>query len=920
MPTYEFSVPGVTCSICTGTIDNTLDVARKEKKLYPAIRSVNIDLTHEPPRAFVEVDETLQDTCQMHFLSELPHDLHAFKGSYLLVNSQLYYVLPNAATETVRLNNPQQFLTELSRIRQGDASNLELSAEQEQQLITCNGHYNRLGAEAVKANINSLIDDIGFEFTPVLPTKIEVRNHICKGIVGLITGSLMLGLCISGLGLPLVVTYILGFIGTALTFYLGKETYLEAFKKLKVKQLTMHSLFSVSTLTALGISFASFFVPWLPMMFDTALLIFGFIHIGKAYEKSTKRSINRASSYRALAPAKILTRLAEGHFEEKLIHNIKAETIIRVKRGQVIGLDGHYLPEEKSEKCTTIINPYSGSTIPQVIQPGAMILAGSIVPQDLDFIDLVVSAPEEESYLATLEKQSKAARAGKAPLETFAAKVLQWFVPIVLGLALVSALVIGFLFTPLTALQVAATILASACPCTLGLIIPLAIKVGFIKANTEGVQFASSESLQAAEKVNAVVVDITGTLTTGEIQVTSGLEEKPATNLSLKMLDHLAAIEQFSEHPFASAIRRYVHDKLKRPVAFAPPVTLQEKLHSGLIATINHKTYIVGNKDLMQEQGFSAADLEAAEIADHEAEHVVYLSCDGKIQGCILLSDPLRKEAPEVLRALQDQGKEIHICTGVSQKTAELYVRQLERLGVKPIPKQHIIGNCLPDSENEEAITKTAHIKRLKAQGFTVGMIGDGLNDSPAFDNSHFKIAIESGIHHQITQGKADAVILKVNNQLSLRSILSIFTIANQTVKNIKQNLAISLSYNLLTALTIGGLLIGLGFILNPALGAALMFFQSALILTNVQRFKSQKLAYSNDPHWESSNRQIRRNLSSLLPRLATQKTQDDFSICYKSHAAKTVFSTKLFQQNRPFRESVQKITVPLLSNHLDLR
>src|SRR5579872_2279620 len=236
MSIYEYSVPDVTCSLCTNTIDNAIENIREQKKLHPAIRSVNIDLFFEPPRAFVDIEEEYEGE-----LAKLALDFDSEKG-------------------------------------------IEKQAK-----------------EVVKTEINRLLEEecVIYPFTDVVPVEIEIRKHFIKGILSLICGSLILGLSISGLGLPMFAMWGLGFFSTALTLFLGKETYQGAYKKLKAKELTMHSLFSISTFIALSVSIASFFFRSIPMMFDAALLIFGFVHIGEAYKKSTKQNVQRAHSYRA---------------------------------------------------------------------------------------------------------------------------------------------------------------------------------------------------------------------------------------------------------------------------------------------------------------------------------------------------------------------------------------------------------------------------------------------------------------------------------------------------------------------------------------------------------------------------------------------------------------------------------------------
>ncbi len=935
MPIFEYSMPDVVCSACTGTVDGYIELARKNKTLNPAIRAVNIDLTDEPPRAYIEVDEKMKKPCQLHFLPAMPKpkELAQFKDCYILINQQLYYVSYSGSTEPVNINDGEQFAKKLNELPQDEKADcLTLSLEVEKQLITDDGGFARLGWKAIQTELDETMEGSfsfllsetpefqmrkhlikgSFSFLPSETAESQMRKHLIKGIIGLLTGSIMLGLCLSGVGLPMAAIYILGLASTALTAYLGKETFKEAFKKLKKKQFTMHTLFSISTLMALGVSIASFFVPALPMMFDTALLIFGFFHIGKAYEKSIKRHLKHASSYRSLAPTQILARSpGEIAFQKKLIHEIQPKDLIRVQADEVIGLDCIYAPPNNAGRSIALIDPYKGSNLPQTIQAKKKIRAGCRVPKDTDFIELEVTATEEDSYLNLLEKRSHANRDKKAPLETFASKLLQYFVPTVLVLAALSAIVIGILFTPLTAVQIAATILASACPCTLGLIIPLAVKIAYTKAVTQGVEFANRQALQAADDVDTVVFDVHGTLTKGEVRVIDSVQpDKQATNLSPRMLDYLAAIERESKstHPIASAIQHYIHKVLKRPQEFGPEVKIEENLHSGIVATIRGETFIVGNKDLLIEREyFTKEEILAAEIPGHEAEHVIYLARltpgnDKKIEGCILLTDPLRKEAVEVVRKLQDEGKRVCLCTGAGRATAEKYAL---KLGI-PTDEDHFAFNCEPDSEEGDikANSKTAFIDRQIKLGRNPAMVGDGLNDSRAFERCKFSIAIESATRRpaaeqeaeassedqisNLIESKAGAVIRKTKTHLSLYSILSAFSISRQTVRAIKRNLALSLSYNVLTTLAIVGLLVGIGFVLNPAIGAALMFIQSAFILTSLRRLKKEKLTYANDPILleqeetlgESSTLQLKR----VLPAMRQEaKPSDDMRVKYES-------------------------------------
>ena len=656
---------------------------------------------------------------------------------------------------------------------------------------------------------------IDLQAKKAIRSKKAIRQYWINGALGVIAGVAVVCFCIWGMGLPLIAMYLVGVASSALTLYFGKETYKQAYTQLtKTKSLTMDTLFAVSTLLAIGVSCAGFIVPWLPMMFDAALLILGFKNIGKAIQESAKQSLTE-KSFQSYAPAQVVVEKAPGILKKMLVKHLWPGNIILVYSGETIPVDGVCLSENASVYNTIV----TGRTIPQPIPKNFNLYAGSVVPADVKYIKIRVTDREADSYLALLDKRTKQAELEKAPLETSATKVLQYFVPLVFAIAIVSAIAVGFFLSPVAAIQCGIAVLVSACPCAMGLITPYAIKVGIEKALDHGVSFKSGKSIEAAAEVDTIVFDLNGTLTTGVPKVIKSTVPK-------EMLQYLVKMESESTHPIAQAICDFAKKQQYAAMEYKS-FTCDKSHHAGIAATIDNKNFIVGNRKMMQAHQINT-DAYDNKLAKENAEHIIYFAKENKIVGYVLLEDPLREDAIETVKELHRQGKQIHICTGADVETAKKYAVKLD------IPEEYVKGNYLGESKDPAANTKTNYIRSLK--GRRVCMIGDAGNDATAVAACDFGIAIKSAAGNKITQDKAGATI----NQDSLWAIVNAFVIAKQTISNIKQNLAISISYNLLAMIAFSGLLVAVGFAVNPVIGAFLMIIQTGLILANVKRFKRQ--------------------------------------------------------------------------------
>lgn len=657
------------------------------------------------------------------------------------------------------------------------------------------------------------------ELNKRIRTKKIIRRHWVKGFVGVVTGIAILALSVSGVGIPFLGMALLGGISTLLTLYFGKETYQQAASSLvNAKSLSMDSLFSVSTLLALAVSCAHFFVPGLPMLFDAALLILGFKNVGKAIEESVKQQITK-KSFRSYAPSSIEAEISPLLRREIPVKNIRPGNIIYVKKGQTVPVDGVCLSENKTIYNTIV----TGRTVPQYVTTNHVIYAGCVVPDNVEYIKIRVTDHERNSYLALLDKRIKAAEQDKSVIELAAERSLKYFIPIVFGIAILSAIFVSAFLTPVAAIQCAISVLVSACPCTLGLVTPLAIKTGIAKAADHGVSFKNGNSIQAASDIDTIVFDLNGTLTTGVLKVTK-------SKLPSDVFQHLAYMESESSHPFGQAIYKLSTEQKYVPRDFKE-CKIDRSHHSGVSADIDGDNFVVGNSELMDVHEIKTHEYDE-ELKKENAEHVIYVAKNKKVIGYILLEDPLRDDAIATITELRKMNKKIHLCTGADFLTTKKYADKLN------IPVENIRSKCVGESKDDSANTKSKYIRELIAQGRRVAMIGDSGNDASAVATSHFGVAVASASAHRGTQENAGAVI----NQNSLWAVVNAFSIAKQTVSNIRQNLWISIGYNLTTMIAFSGLLVAVGFAVNPALGAALMVLQTAFILMNVERFKRQSV------------------------------------------------------------------------------
>lgn len=677
--------------------------------------------------------------------------------------------------------------------------------------------------EEVKKKFIDDVESIGQRCFEEIKPPI-VWQHWVKGAVGILVGAGLLAFSLLTGGIPLAAMIALGAVSTLLSLYLGKESLLVAFQKAKEKTITMDTLFSISSLMAIGVSIAAFMVPGWPFMPLAALFIFGFRHLGKGIEEDTKLTIvNTTFSARARRQIRV-----EGSREDVQLENVKPGQIIVVQAGHVIPLDGTLL----SDNAALHDDIVTGEIDIKYPKKDAPVLAGMRVAPEGREVRILVTKNEAESYLAYLDKQVKQSDLAetKSKNKTFADKIMKYFVPVVIGVAIVAAIAAAIFVAPLAAVQCAAAILVSVCPCTFGLIMPLSGGIGVRKGMRYGVQFKDASVIEQAANIKKIAFDLNGTLTDeSRLQVVS-------STVPESLLPYFASLEATQQKKVASAISQFINKKGVLE-AKSEIKNLDSSQHSGVSGVINDEAYLVGDESFMKAHQIA---IPSEKVVDQpKLGQVIYFARGNKIEGHMVMECPLKPDASRVLNQCRQMGYDIYLVTGSAKEKAERYAKELG------IPPKNIRANC--DSK-----VKAEEIRKLGNEH--VAMVGDAANDALALKASQFGIAIKSMISDRKTLQEASAVI----HDASLQPIVSTFAIAKQTTRNMKQNMIFSLAYNSLALILFGVVLVAIGFAINPALGALLMVVQAGIIMMNCRRLQSQSLpSYQLSPTKSSTTNSL---------------------------------------------------------------
>ncbi len=607
---------------------------------------------------------------------------------------------------------------------------------------------------------------------------------------------------------------------TPVVLWLGKDFFINAWKQAKHRSANMDTLVALSTGIAYIFSvFNMLFMDFwhqrglhAHVYFEAAAVIVAFILLGKLLEEKAKGNTSSAiKKLMGLQPKTVIVIEADGTERQKAIEDVNAGDIILVKPGEKIAVDGMVV----SGNSYVDESMLSGEPVPVLKKENEKVFAGTINQKgSFQFKAVKVG---KETMLAQIIKMVQDAQGSKAPVQKLVDKIAGIFVPVVISIAILTFILWYFLGGDngvVQGLLAAVTVLVIACPCALGLATPTAIMVGVGKGAENGILIKDAESLELAKKVNAIVLDKTGTITEGRPQVTGiqWLNNEDATK------DVLLSIEKQSEHPLAEAVVKNLEGVSTTVLSNFDSIT-----GKGAKADYNNDTYYVGNKKLLAENNITIAD-QLQQQADEwgtQSKTVIWFANSKQALSVIAISDKIKETSVAAIKEMQDMGIDLYMLTGDNEATAKAIASQT---GIK-----HYKAEVLPQH-------KADFVKELQAQGKVVAMVGDGINDSTALATADVSIAMGKG--SDIAMDVAKMTIISSD----LTKIPQAIRLSKQTVATIKQNLFWAFIYNLIGIPIAAGILYPInGFLLNPMIAGAAMALSSVSVVSNSLRLKWKK-------------------------------------------------------------------------------
>ncbi len=610
---------------------------------------------------------------------------------------------------------------------------------------------------------------------------------------------------------------IMWLLSTPVILWFGKDFFINAWKQAKHRSANMDTLVALSTGVAYLFSVFNTLFPhfWHErglhghVYFEAAAVVVAFILLGKLLEEKAKGNTSSAiKKLMGLQPKTVIVIHSGGHEMEIPIEKVNVGDIILVKPGEKIAVDG----------IVTSGNSYvdesmlSGEPVPLMKQEGEKVFAGTINQKgSFQFRAVKVGS---ETMLAQIIRMVQDAQGSKAPVQKLVDKIAGIFVPVVIIIAILSFFAWWLLggdngFTQ--GLMALVTVLVIACPCALGLATPTAIMVGVGKGAENGILIKDAESLELAKNINAIVLDKTGTITEGKPIVTdvTWLDNNDSTK------QILFSIEKQSEHPLAEAVVNHFDNLDSIAVSDFQSIT-----GKGAKAIVSEKTYFIGNKKLLSENSIEISEslLEKAKLWSDASKTVIWFSDHTNALAVLAISDKIKSTSVEAIQHLHQLGIEVYMLTGDNEATAKAIA---EQTGIT-----HYKAEVLPQQ-------KAHFIKNLQANGKTVAMVGDGINDSTALAQADVSIAMGKG--SDIAMDVAKMTIISSD----LNKIPMAITLSKQTVATIRQNLFWAFIYNIIGIPIAAGILYPFtGFLLNPMIAGAAMALSSVSVVGNSLRLK----------------------------------------------------------------------------------
>ena len=607
--------------------------------------------------------------------------------------------------------------------------------------------------------------------------------------------------------------------------FFGRDFFVHAYMQLKHGRANMDTLVAVSTGVAFLFSLFNTIWPeyWTSrgleahVYYEAAAVIIALILLGRLLEAKAKFSTSTAiKKLMGLQPKTVTKILADGSEEEVPIREVAVGDVLVVKPGEKIPVDGE-VTEGSSFVDESMI---TGESIPVEKVKGQPVYAGTI--NEKGSFRFRADKVGGETVLANIIRMVQEAQGSKAPVQKLVDRIAGIFVPVVMGIAVITFIVwmlIGGDLAFTHALLTSITVLVIACPCALGLATPTAIMVGIGKGAEHNILIKDAESLELMYRVNAIVLDKTGTITEGkpvvtDIHWTPGSEDERYPSILLE-------IERRSEHPLADAVVQKFKEKVVNEISVSD---FENQTGKGVTAKVGDEVYLVGNRALL-DVNHVVLDDDNEKLAvrwEGDGKTVVFFAGEGRVLALVAIADKIKESSRQAVATLHAKGIDVYMLTGDNALTARAVADQV---GIRHFKAEVMTGE------------KANFVEALQHEGKVVAMVGDGINDSQALAQADVSIAMGKG--SDIAMDVAKVTLITSDLNVIPRAI----ALSHQTVRAIRQNLFWAFIYNIIGIPLAAGVLYGInGFLLNPMIAAAAMAFSSVSVVTNSLRIKWKKL------------------------------------------------------------------------------
>lgn len=615
-------------------------------------------------------------------------------------------------------------------------------------------------------------------------------------------------------------------LSTVVLFFFGRVFYINAWKQLRHGAVNMDTLVANSTGVAYLFSLFNLFFPefWLSrglephVYFEACSVIVAFILLGRFMEERAKGNTSAAiRKLMGLQPRIVSVCRADGSVEQLPLAQVEPGMHLLVKPGEKIAVDGALVSGDSFVNESML----TGESLPVRKRPGAKVFAGTVnLKGSFVFEAAKVGA---DTLLAQIIRQVQEAQGSKAPVQRLVDRIASVFVPVVMGISLITLLAWGLLKSEdgwVFGILSMVTVLIIACPCALGLATPTAIMVGIGKGAELGILVKDAQSLETARKIDTVVLDKTGTITEGRPVLTDCIWKEGASSARRVFY----SLERCSEHPLAEAVVQSF-----RNVSALPVTDFVSHTGCGISGQVDGKTYFAGSVKWLREQGIALDEEQesACRRLAGEAKTVIAFADETAVLAVCGIRDAVKATSVEAIKMLQERGIRLVMLTGDHEATARSIAREVGITEMK--------ASLLPQQKNE-------YVRQLQAEGACVAMVGDGINDSAALASADLGIAMGQG--SDIAMDVAKMTIISSD----LRKIVDAIELSQATVRTIRQNLFWAFIYNIIGIPVAAGALYPLwGFLLNPMLAGAAMAMSSVSVVTNSLRLHVSSFS-STDP------------------------------------------------------------------------